>query len=369
MYFDNNATALSDPRITDALMQALEKPLGNPSSHHAYGQSAKAILSESRRQIATYLNVKQSQIIFTSGGSEGAFLSIRGIVKNPSGAHIISSEIEHACVYETLEKLRSQGAKITYLPVGLSGAIDPKDLEAAITPSTTAIVLMAVNNETGIKQDIAAFSAIAERNRIPFIVDGVSYLGKDKVVIPSGVSAMFFSGHKIHALQGVGFVYVKNGTKFEPQITGGSQEFGMRGGTENMLGVISLSKAIHILKEEGESCIRNMTEMRDRLESALLKLPHVKINGIGPRICNTTNLSFGNKDGESLLIALDQAGIAVSLGSACSSGAIEPSRILLKMGVPLNEARASIRFSLSRLNTMDEIEKAITIIQKIYTHL
>jgi cysteine desulfurase len=366
MYFDNNATALSDPRIAHALMLALEKPLGNPSSHHGYGQSSKAILSEARRQIASYLNVKQSQIIFTSGGSEGAFLSIRGIVKSPSGAHIISSEIEHACVYETLELLKAEGAKVTYLPVGLTGAVDPKDLEAAITPSTTAIVLMAANNETGVKQDIASFSAIAERNRIPLIVDGVSLIGKDKVIIPSGVSAMFFSGHKIHALQGVGFLYLKNGLKFKPQITGGSQEFGMRGGTENMLGIISLSKAIHILKEEGESSILHMAAMRDRLEKALLQLPHVKINGTAPRICNTTSLSFGTQDGESLLIALDQAGIAVSLGSACSSGAIEPSRILLKMGVPLSEARASIRFSFSRLNTMAEIDQALTIIEQLY---
>lgn len=361
MYFDNNATALVDPRISDALAESLKTPLGNPSSPHSYGQTAKAILSEARRQIASYLNVKQSQIIFTSGGSEGAFLSIRGVEKN----HIISSEIEHACVYETLEQLKKEGAKITYLPVGLSGAVDPQDLEAAITPSTSAIVLMAANNETGVKQDIAAFSAIADRNRIPLVVDGVSFLGKDKVVIPSGVSAMFFSGHKIHALQGVGFIYLKNPAHFKAQNAGG-QEFGIRGGTENMLGIISLSKAIQILKEEGESSIQHMTKMRDRLEEALLKLPHVKVNGTAPRICNTTNLSFGDEDGETLLIALDQAGVAVSLGSACSSGAIEPSRILLKMGIPLSEARASIRFSFSRLNTMAEIEHAITLIEQIY---
>lgn len=366
MYFDNNATALSDPRITTALKLALETPFGNPSSHHTYGQSAKALLSEARRQIASYLNVKQAQIIFTSGGSEGAFLSIRGIVKNPAHAHIITSEIEHACVYETLEQLKSEGAKLTYLPVGLSGAVDPKDLESAITASTTAIVLMAANNETGVKQDIATFSAIAERHKIPLIVDGVSLIGKDKVIIPSGVSAMFFSGHKIHALQGVGFLYLKSGMNFTSQIKGGSQEFNLRGGTENMLGIISLSKAIQILKEEGESSIQHMAKLRDRLEEALLKLPHVKVNGSAPRICNTSNLSFGDKDGESLLIALDQAGIAVSLGSACSSGAIEPSRILLKMGVPLSEARASIRFSFSRLNTLAEIEKAITIIQSLF---
>lgn len=362
MYFDNNATALLDPRVKEAIQIALEQPLGNPSSPHAFGQAAKSILSEARRHIASFLKVKQSQILFTSGGSEGAFLCIRGIIGQ--NAAIISSKIEHACVIETLEALNG---KITYLPVNLSGAINPQDLKEAITPETKGIVLMAANNETGVKQDINAISAIAMSHGIPLIMDAVSYLGKEKMTIPSGVTALFFSGHKIHALQGCGFICLNQRVKLKPQITGGSQEFGMRGGTENMLGIIALSKAIQILAKEEDAFITHMQKMRDRLESALLELPGVKVNGSGPRICNTTNLSFGKCDGESLLIALDQAGIAVSLGSACSSGAIEPSRVLLNMGIPLEEARASIRFSLSRLNTMEEIERAILIIKKIYT--
>lgn len=364
MYFDNNATALLDPRIKEAIQKALEQPLGNPSSPHALGQTAKSILSEARRLIASFLNVKQSQIIFTSGGSEGAFLCIRGTLGTNS--HIISSKIEHSCVIETLEALNG---KVTYLPVGLDGAINPQDLNEAITPETKGIVLMAANNETGVKQDLLAISAIAEQYRIPLIVDAVSYLGKEKMSIPAGVTALFFSGHKIHALPGCGFICLNQRAKLTPQITGGSQEFGLRGGTENLLGIIALSKAVQILATEGDSAIRHMQKMRDRLESALLELPGVKVNGSGPRICNTTNLSFGNWEGESLLIALDQAGIAVSLGSACSSGGIEPSRVLLSMGVPLEEARASIRFSLSRLNTMEEIEQAIFLIKKIYLRI
>ena len=361
MYFDNNATALLDPRVKGAIQAALEHSFGNPSSAHAFGQAAKSAISEARRQIASYFKVKQSQIIFTSGGSEGAYLCIRGLI----GTHgsIISSKIEHACVLETLEALNQ---KIVYLPVGLSGAIDPQDLKDSITSETKGIVLMAANNETGVMQDLYAISAIAEHCSIPLIVDAVSYLGKEKMKIPSGVTALFFSGHKIHALQGSGFICLKARNKLIPQITGGSQEFGLRGGTENLLGIIALSKAIQILEKEEDKAISHMRSMRDRLEKELLNLPGVKQNGTGPRICNTTNLSFGKWDGESLLIALDQTGRAVSLGSACSSGAIEPSRVLLSMGVPLAEARASLRFSLSRLNTMEEIEKALSIIKKIY---
>jgi cysteine desulfurase len=365
MYFDNNATTLIDPEVKLSLDEALKLPFGNPSSSHALGQRAKAILSESRRHIASFLKVKQAQIIFTSGGSEGASLCIQGLISKPQNAHIITSEIEHPCVYDTIQRLASEGAHVTYLPVGLSGAIDIHDLKKAITPQTTAIVLMAANNETGVKQDLHGISSLAEQHRIPLIVDGVSYLGKENIVIPSGVSAMFFSGHKIHAPQGIGFVYIKQGVRLTPQILGGSQEFGMRGGTENMLGIIALSKAIQILAEKGTPAIEHMQAMRDRLENAFLELPGVKVNGSGPRICNTTNLSFGGKDGEALLIALDQAGIYVSLGSACSSGALEPSRVLLKMGIPLSEARSSLRFSLSRFNTMEEIGKAIAIIKSL----
>lgn len=366
MYFDNNATAPVDPRVAQAISDAVTGLLANPSSPHTYGQHARAILSASRRCIASFLKVKQSEIIFTSGGSEGAALAIRGLIRDPAHAEIISSEIEHPCVYETLECLKKEGAKITYIPVGLSGAVDPEEVMKAITPKTTALVFMAVNNETGVKQDIHAFSEIAARAKIPLIVDGVSYLGKDHVIIPKGVSAMFFSGHKIHAPQGIGFLYLKSGTKLTPQILGGHQEFGLRGGTENMLGIIGLSKAIQILEEEGANAILHMRKLRERFEHVLLEIPGIEVNGIGERVSNTVNLSFGAIDGENLLIALDQQHIAASLGSACSSGAIEPSRVLLKMGIPLKRARTSLRFSFSRFNTIEEVERAIEIIKSLF---
>lgn len=358
IYFDNNATAPLDPRVVHAIEIALKQPMGNPSSPHFLGQTAKSELSKARRTLASYCQAAPSQIIFTSGGSEGALLTIRGLI--PPKSQIISSPIEHPCVTEVLE-----GYEVISLPVGLEGRIHGEDLEKAISPKTGALIFMGANNETGVKNDLEAISEIALKRKLPLIVDGVSLLGKDSLKIPDGVSAMFFSGHKIHAPQGIGFIYLKKGVKLIPQIRGGPQEFGMRGGTENMLGIIGLAAAIQILAEEGDKQILRIKQMRDRLEQGLLEIPGVKVNGTGPRVCNTTNLSFGNRDGEGLLIALDQAGIAVSLGSACSSGAIEPSRVLLQMGVPLIEARSSLRFSLSRLNTMDEVEAVIQLVKLI----
>lgn len=365
IYLDSNATGLLDPRVVETLKSSLDLTLGNPSSPHSFGQAAKGFISQARRIVANFLKVPQAQVIFTSGGSEGASLAIRGLLKDEENSpHIISSNIEHACVFETLEALKAKGAEITYLPAGLKGAIELNDLENAITPRTKMICLMAVNNETGVKTDLEGISKIAERHRIPLVVDGVAWLGKETIVIPSGVTAIFFSGHKIHAPQGVGFVILRT-KKLTPQILGGSQEFGLRGGTENMLGILGLSKAISLLQEEQAVYIPQIAALRDHFENEVLKLPGVSVNGSGPRVCNTTNLAFEGMDGETFLIALDQKGVFASLGSACSSGSIEPSRILLSMGIPLSKARASLRFSFSRLNSMEEVNRAIEIIKEI----
>jgi cysteine desulfurase len=366
IYLDNNATAFLDPRIADALSQAMQKPLGNPSSPHAFGQSAKSLLSEARRCVADFLGVKQNQIVFTSGGSEGAALTLRSFLSaSKKPMHIISSNLEHACVYETLEKLRGEGGvEVTYLASGLDGCVKANDVAQAITPETQLIAIMAANNETGVINEWEAIALVAERHGIPFVVDGVALLGKEAFSIPQGVSAMFFSGHKIHAPQGIGFVFARK--KLKSQIWGGAQEFEMRGGTENLLGIIGLAKAIALLSSDSIAEIR---KLRDHLEQKLLELPGIAVNGAGSRVSNTCNLAFGGVDGETLLIALDQAGVAASLGSACSSGAIEPSRVLLNMGIPLSQARSSLRFSLSRLNTSEEINEAAAIIRKTYSRL
>lgn len=365
IYLDNNATTMIDPRVKAEIVALMDTPFGNPSSPHRLGQKAKSLLSHARKQVASFLGCTSQQIIFTSGGTEGAALSIHGLLKDKNKAKILSSTVEHACVFETLEVLKQQGASVEYLPVGSSGAIDMDDLKRSLEKQKPdLIVLMAVNNETGVKNDLAAIAELASAQNIPLVVDGVAWLGKERFTIPTGVSAMFFSGHKVHAPQGTGFLYIKPKLKLAPQILGGSQEFNMRGGTENLLGIVALGKALEILSTELPAATKHMAELTKRLENALLQIPTAEINGTGERVCNTLNVSFAKKDGETILIALDQAGVCCSLGSACSSGAIEPSRVLLKMGVPMERAQASLRFSLSRMTTREEMDRAIMIIQR-----
>lgn len=362
IYLDNNATTFLAPEVKKAIDEFISSSLGNPSSQHAWGQRAKSLLSEARKKVANYFQCPSSQIIFTSGGTESANLCIRGLLPHKK-ARILTSKVEHSCVFDCLEELSNEGTEVVYLPVGEKGAVEIADVEHALESSKfDLIVLMAVNNETGVKNDIAAIAQLAEKHGTHFIVDAVAWMGKDHVNIPKGVSALFFSGHKIHALQGIGCVYLKPRLKLHPQLFGGSQEFSLRPGTENLLGIHTLATAVTILQN---SSIEQMERLRNRFEEALLKLPQVKLNGTGPRVCNVSNLAFLGQDGESLLIALDQQGIGCSLGSACSSGAIEPSRVLREMGLPASRTACSLRFSLSRYTTEEEIDRAITIIQKL----
>lgn len=364
VYLDNNATTMLDPRVKAEILALMDHRFGNPSSPHRLGQKAKSLLSHARKQVAGVLGCSSQQIIFTSGGTEGASLSIHGLLKGKKQPLILSSTVEHACVFETLEFLREQGARVEYLPVGLSGAIQIEDLERSLEKQKPdLIVLMAVNNETGVKNDLAAIANLAEMHHVPLVVDGVALLGKELFKIPSGVTAMFFSGHKVHAPQGTGFIYLKPKLKLTPQILGGSQEFNMRGGTENLLGIVALGKAIELLSQELPQATITMASLRDYLERTLLSIPGVTVNGTGERICNTLNVSFKDMDGETLIISLDQKGVCASLGSACASGSIEPSRVLLNMGVPMHLAQASLRFSLSRMTTQDEIDQAIDAIR------
>lgn len=360
IYLDNNATTFLAPEVKKAIDDFIAASLGNPSSQHAWGQRAKSLLSEARRKVAQYFQCASSQIIFTSGGTESANLCIRGLLPHKK-ARILTSKVEHACVFDCLEELAKEGAEVVYLPVGEKGCVEKADVQKALeSDKFDLIVLMAVNNETGVKNDIEAIADLAEKHGTHLLVDAVAWMGKDHVVVPKGVSALFFSGHKIHALQGAGCIYLKPRLKLRPQLFGGSQEFSLRPGTENLLGIHALATAVELLQN---SSIAQMERLRDRFENALLKLPQVKLNGTGPRVCNVSNLAFLGQDGESFLIALDQQGIGCSLGSACSSGAIEPSRVLREMGLPASRTTCSIRFSLSRYTTEEEIDRAIQVIQ------
>lgn len=363
IYLDYNASTPLDPRVLEVLIKELEEEQGNPSSVHFYGKQCHHKLEQSRQLIARFFKVKPHEVIFTSGGTEGAALLIQGVIfRNPTG-HIISSGTEHSCVYQTLRELSKRGSQVTFLPTGEWGAVHPEAVEKSIGPQTCLITLMAVNNETGVKTDIEAIAAIAQKARIPFIIDGVAWLGKETIQLPAGVSAAFFSGHKIHAPKGIGFCICRSSLKLSPLFWGGNQEFNRRAGTENLPGIIALAEAIALLEQKQDEFIQHMRQMRDLLENELLqRLPNVVVNGKGPRICNTSNLTFLGLDGETLLINFDLEGVSASHGSACVSGALEPSRILLEMGIPLTQAQSSLRFSVGRSTTEEEIRQAVAII-------
>ena len=365
IYLDNNATTPLAQESLEALIKEHTEPVGNPSSIHCFGQAAKKRLEDYRDIIASYLAVPSDQIIFTSGGTESMNLLTHGMLENKLNTHVITSDVEHSCIYKDLTMLQKRGTHVSFLQAGLHGSIQPDQIKKAILPSTRMIILSAVNSETGVKTDIDAIAQIAKKNDIAFIVDAVALLGKETFSIPRGVSAMGFSGHKLHAPKGIGCVFVRPELDLYPFITGGNQEFNRRSGTQNLSGIAAMAAAVECLYEHLPSATEKMTELRNRLEAYLIEqAAPVIINGFGKRICNTSNLCFPGIQGEDLIIALDMKGVAVSHGSACSSGALEPSRILLNMGISHPFARSSIRISLSRMTTEEEIKSASSLIAK-----
>lgn len=362
IYLDNNATTALDRRVLNAMLADLEGGPANPSSVHRYGRDARQKLQQARQAIANYLNIPASEILFTSGGTEGINLLLRGFFSRRGPGKILTSNVEHACVYETVRALGVQGCRTHFLPSGVWGAVQPEALEET-AKDADLIVLGAANGETGVRIDLEEIAAIADRQRVPLVIDGVALLGKAPFQMPKGVSAMVFSAHKIHGPKGVGFCIVKPSFTFDPLLTGGDQEYSKRAGTENLSGILGLAKAVELIDP---AAMQRMEILRNHFENTLKeRIPGVAINGEGPRVGNTSNLSFGEMDGETLLIQLDQSGIAASHGSACSSGALEPSRVLTSMGFDKKRARSSVRFSLSRMTTEEEIAAAIETVASI----
>ncbi|MDR3623569.1 MAG: cysteine desulfurase family protein [Chlamydiales bacterium] len=364
IYLDNNATTSLDKEVLHAMLEDLENIPLNPSSTHFFGREAKAKLAFARESVAHFFNVSPSEVIFTSGGTEALNQIIRGI--DLKGGHVITSNAEHSAVNKTLQSIKD--IEVTQLPVGSWGAVLPEDVQHALQPNTKLIALIGANNETGVKTDIEAIGMIASARNIPFIVDAVSWIGKEPFIMHKGILAIAASGHKFHGPKGSGFLILRKNLKCSPLITGGSQEYGKRGGTENLAGILGIAKALTLLQNQDN--ITNYTKaLRDHLEKGLLNIEGVSINGEGPRISNTTNLAFHGIDAEALLIHLDLSQIAASHGSACNAGALEPSRVLLNMGLSRKVVKSSIRFSLSRNNTKEEIDTAIEIIKNLVSKL
>jgi len=365
IYLDNSATTRVDDQVLAAMMPAMQANFGNASSIHTFGQEARAAVEEARASLASLLGAEAREIIFTSGGTESDNAALWGVFRSGyrSGNHVITSKIEHPAVLLTCKALESAGAEVTYIPVDSSGRIDPQDVKSAIRENTILISVMHANNETGVIQPIEEISAIARERGIVMHTDAVQSVGKIPVSVNvPAVDFLSLSGHKFHAPKGVGVLYARQGTRLTPFLTGGSHERKRRAGTENVPGIIGLGIAGRLASERLPEMSTRVAELRDHFESSIrTRIPGVSVNGKALRLPNITNLSFAGIEAEAALIALDLEGVAVSTGSACSSGSLEPSHVLAAMGLRPEVVQGSLRFSLSYHTTAEEIDRTIEI--------
>jgi cysteine desulfurase len=371
VYFDNNATTPVLPDVLEAMRPYFAEHFGNASSIHHHGQETRAAVERARESVAALVGCRASEIVFTSGGTEADNLAIFGLVR--PGDHITTSTIEHHAVLNACKHLQSLGYEVTYIPVDGRGLIDPDDVRHALRPNTKLITVMMANNETGVLQPVEAIGKIAAEADVYFHSDAVQAAGKVSIDVKQiACDLLSISGHKLHAPQGVGALYVRKGTILQPMIYGGSHERSRRAGTENVPGIVGLGKAAEIAREglqRGD--VARIAAMRDHIEQTISgELESTGINGEGaPRVPNTTNIYFDYIEGEALVIALDLKGLAVSTGAACSSGAIEPSHVLTAMGLSPDRARASLRFSLGKQNTEDEVGFALSLVPETVARL
>jgi cysteine desulfurase len=371
VYLDNNATTPVLPEVFEAMRPYFAEQFGNASSIHHHGQETRAAVERARESVAALLGCRASEIVFTSGGTEGDNFAISGLAR--AGDHIISSTIEHHAVLNSCKHLEAMGCELTYVPVDSRGLVDPDDVRRALRSNTKLITIMMANNETGVLQPVEEFGKIAAEADVYFHTDAVQAAGKVPVDVKRiGCDLLSISGHKLHAPQGVGALYVRKGTILEPMFYGGSHERSRRAGTENVPGIIGLGKATELAREALErGDLAQMSAMRDRIEQKILsEVEATGVNGEGaPRVPNTTNIHFDYIEGEALVIALDLKGLAVSTGAACSSGAIEPSHVLTAMGLPPEIARASLRFSLGKQNTAEDVDFALSLLPQTVARL
>jgi len=367
IYLDYNSTTPVDRAVLDAMLPYFADNFGNASSIHSSGQRGRSAVDAARDSVAALIAAKTAEIVFTSGGTEADNLALFGSVaaSNHSRKHIITTAIEHHAVLNAAQALEKQGIDVTYVPVGASGIVDPQDIRRALRPETILISVMHANNELGTIQPIEEIGRIAAEADVYFHCDAVQSAGKSPLDVNRlGVDLLSISAHKIYGPKGVGVLYVRAGTPLEPQFHGGHHERDRRPGTENVPGIVGFGKAAELARVRLSTDFAQIQSLRDRLEEMLLNsLASVRVNGDrSRRVPNTTNLAFTAAGGEALVIALDLQGVACSTGAACSSGAVEPSHVLLAIGLSPDEARSSLRFSLGRTTTAAEIDRAADII-------
>ncbi len=369
-YFDHNATTPVSQEVLDTLLPAMAEVYGNASSIHYQGQLAKQRLEMARRQVASLLHCDAREIVFVSGGTEANNLALFGTAQ--ASAHIITSSIEHPAVLNACSELARAGVDVTRVPVGVDGIVDPDDVRRSLRSNTVLVSIMHSNNETGALQPIQEIARVTQEAGVRLHVDGVQALGKVPVDLRAlGVDLYSISGHKLYAPKGIGALYVKANTKLRPLLFGGRHERELRAGTENVPGAMALGRAALAASQALASEQSRLTALRNRLESEILaRVPDCGVNcAAGPRLPNTSNIFFDGIEGEAMVISLDLKGFAVSSGSACSSGAVEPSHVLLAMGLAPERARSSLRFSLGASNTDKQVDALIQAVVESATRL
>ena len=374
VYLDNNATTPLAPEVFEAMKPYLLEDFGNASSIHWYGQRAKNAIEKARQQVAKLINARPSEVIFTSGGTESDNAAIFGIVQaaRVAAPHIITTGIEHHAVFNTAQALEKRGVSVTYVGVGASGVVDPADVKRAIRPETALISIMHANNEIGTIQPLAEIGGIAREHDVYFHTDAVQSVGKIPVDVEKlGVDLLSLSAHKFNGPKGAGAMYIRRGTILKPLLYGGHHERDRRPGTENVPGIVGLGMAAELALAHPEEVGQRVASLRDQLECGILeRVPQVSVNGDpGRRLPTTSNLCFDYVEGEGFVIAMDLRGIACSTGAACSSGSVEPSHVLSAIGLTPEQARSSIRLSLGRYNTAEDIDATLETLPAVVERL
>ncbi|MBR4392754.1 MAG: cysteine desulfurase NifS [Oscillospiraceae bacterium] len=374
VYADNAATTSVSKTALDAMMPYLTDYYGNPSSLYAFGQKAKEGLTEARETIASLINADPKEIYFTSGGSEAdnqAIISAARLGARKGKKHLISTAFEHHAVLHTLNKLEKEGFEVTLLDVHSDGVVTVDDVRNAIREDTCLVTIMFANNEIGTVQPIAEIGALCRELKIPFHTDAVQAAGHMPIDVKAmNIDMLSMSGHKFHAPKGVGVLYARKGILLTNVIEGGAQERGKRAGTENVAGIVAMADALKESCDDMEANTAKIIPMRDKLFAELSKIPHSKINGsLEHHVPGTVNMCFEGIEGESLLLMLDENGICASSGSACTSGSLDPSHVLLAIGLPHEIAHGSLRLSIGEYNTMEEIDHIIEVVPKVVQYL
>ena len=374
IYMDNAATTRVTQPVLEAMMPCLTDVYGNPSSVHAFGRDARRLLDEARARVAAALNAKPNEIYFTGCGTESDNWAVRGsaYALKAKGNHIITSSIEHHAILHTCQQLEREGFKVTYLPVDEYGQVSAADVEKAITPETTLISIMTANNEIGTIQPIAEIGAIARAHGVRFNTDAVHAVGAIPVDVKAmNVDLLSLTGHKLHAPKGVGALYIRSGVRLERLMNGGAQERTQRPGTENMPSIVGLGRAIELATAQLDEKAAYVSALRDRLIRGILEtIPDTRLNGHPTnRLPGNCNVSIRYIEGESMLLNLDIKGIAASSGSACTSGSLDPSHVLLAIGLTHEVAHGSLRFSLNEDNTEEEVDYVIKSLGEVVKRL